>query len=221
MWVHSYLVFCIIMNLESKSKVIPGFRRHWQKITQEFKNHFPSHGTWATQLFTLYCMPFPHAIVSFGLKFFPIFAVCPCYLLDLFWITSQMCFLKFQITELCFFSVYLEHSALLLLLFLHPHSHIPLPILPVMSQKTISSSFHIRDTFVHKPFFIFLIFTWIKLHLEKDYVLLSALPKAKSLHMNTLTFSLPQWAVNGRCYWLIYVNVNRKLQDTHVTVLSK
>lgn len=105
MCIHSYLVFCIILNLKSKKKMIPGFRSYQQKITQKFTYHFPSHSTWGTQLFTLYCTPFPHAIVSFGLKFLPmnIFAVCHCYLLDLFWVTFQMYFLKFQITEICIF----------------------------------------------------------------------------------------------------------------------
>lgn len=203
--------------------MIPGFRRHQQKTIQKFTNQFPSHSIWGTQLFTLYCMPFLHTIVSFGLKSFPIniFARYYYYLLDLFWVTFRMCFLKFQIIDICIFYLYLEHPALLLLLFLYPHSHILLPILPVMSQKTISSSFDIRDIFVLKPFFVFLIFTWIKLYLQRKYILPSAQPKAKSLHINTLTFSLPQRAVNDRHYWLIYINANRKLQDTNVSVLSK
>lgn len=126
-------------------------------------------------------------------------------------VTSLTCFelhsgctiLGFRSLKFAFFFLYLEPPALLLLLFLYFHSHIPLPILPVMSQKTTSSSFHIRDIFVLKLFFIFLIFTWIKLYLQREYILPSALPKAKSLHINTLTFSLPQRAVNDRYYWFI------------------
>lgn len=116
---------------------------------QKFMNHFPSYFIWGTQLFALYYIPFPQTIGSFGPK------SSLLALNVLFWAPFWMQFLKFQITEMRSSGFFDLQPPALLSLYLH--SHILLPILPVMSQKTISSPFHIRDIYpqaiLHLPHF--------------------------------------------------------------------